>query len=424
MSGSAPARIPFVVGVNHRTGGLTLRDRLFVEDAATPPFLTSACAGGAAGAIVISTCDRVEIVGVSERPADAVTAVSGALAAHGEMTATDLAPALFSLHGEAAVRHLFRVASSLESVVIGEPQVLGQLKACHRIAVEAGHVPADLETLMQTAYACAKRVRTETAIGERPVSIAAAAIGLAREIHGDLAAVRALLVGTGDMGELIVQELVKAGLGGLSLVDPVPARAGAASARLGAAAMPMDRLAEVLAGADIVVAALGGRGHHLSADMVRGALKARRYRPQFLIDAALPRDIDPAVDRLDDAFLYDVQDLERLAMEGMASRENEAAKADAIVDADVAAYLRGRGARAATPALVALRRHVEGLRAEALREAGGDAEKATHLLVSRLLHAPSERLRELAADGEDVAWLERTLRDLFRLTDADGEDKP
>ncbi len=423
MAGAFTQRIPFVAGVNHRTGGLSLRDRLFVEDAAQAGFVDRLRRAGIDAAVVISTCDRVEVVGFSERPDVDAGRVSETMARHAGLTDSDIQPALFTVAGAAAVRHLFRVAASLDSVVIGEPQVLGQLKACHRIAVDLGTVPAALDGLFQAAYGCAKRVRSETAIGERPVSIAAAAIGLAREIHGDLGAVSALLIGAGDMAELIVGEMRRAGLTKIAVVDPVPGRAGAVAAGLGAELVPMTELADALAVADVVVSALGGRDHHLSADMVRAGLKRRRYLPQFLIDAALPRDIDPAVDRIDDAFLYDVQDLERIALAGMASRESEAAKADAIVDAETANYLRAQSIRSAGPALKSLRQHVEQLRLQALRDAAGDAEKATHLLMARLLHEPAERLRVLAADGGDVATAERWLREIFGLADQNPEDQ-
>jgi glutamyl-tRNA reductase len=420
--GSATSRTPLIVGVNHRTGSLTLRDMLFVEDADVPGFLDRLRGAGVSEAVVLSTCDRVEVIAVSEDTEKDSHAVTRVLADHAGLPDDEIAPALSALSGPNAVRYLFRVASSLDSVVVGEPQVLGQVKACHRLARDQGMVSGDLERLMQSAYGAAKRVRTETAIGERPVSIAAVAVGIAREVHGMLEHAQALLMGTGDMGEVIADELLKAGLGRLAVCEygrPAPDMLD----RLGAAGVQQSALPAALAEADIIITAIGGRERALSADMVRLALKVRRSRPQFIVDASLPRDVETAVDRLDDAFLYDLADLERLAMEGQASRSFEAEAAERIVLAEVDGYQKGRVERTAAPALSALRAHVGAIRDSVLKEAGGDAERATHMLVQRLLHTPSERLRLMAQAGEDIDAVERLIRDLFDIAD-DGDDKP
>lgn len=421
MAGSSvTSRTPLVVGVNHRTGSLSLRDRLFVEDAMVPEFLERLRVQGVDQAVVLSTCDRVEVI-ASSTDADRDAAVIGeALSAHGDVSAEDMQAALSRLSGAEAVRHLFRVASSLDSVVVGEPQVLGQVKACHRLARDRGMVTGDLERLMQSAYGTAKKVRTETAIGERPVSIAAVAVGIAREVHGRLEDASALLLGAGDMGEVVAEELRRAGLAGLAICDygrPV----GELIERIGAHAVDENKLPSALADADIVITAVGGRRIALNADMVRLALKVRRSRPQFIVDTSLPRDVDTAVDRLDDAFLYDLADLERLAMEGQASRAFEAETAERIVMAQVDDFLKGDVDRSATPALSALRHHVQNLRENVLAEAGDDAAKATHLMMQRLLHAPSERLRVMAQSGEDIERVEKLIRDLFDMPE-DGDN--
>lgn len=414
------SRTPLVVGVNHRTGSLSLRDRLFVEDEAVPEFLDQLRERDIDQAVILSTCDRVEVIAAS-RDAERDSIVIGeVLAGHADVTADELGQALLRCEGTDAIRHLFRVASSLDSVVVGEPQVLGQVKACHRLARDRGMVADDLERLMQSAYTTAKRVRTETAVGERPVSIAAVAVGIAREVHGQLEEARALLLGTGDMGEVIADELRRAGLHTLSVCDfGRPSKE--MIERLGACAVAETDLQIALSAADIVITAVGGRRIVLSADMVRLALKARRSLPQFIVDASLPRDVESAVDRLDDAFLYDLADLERLAMEGQASRSFQAEAAEQIVLAEIEVFLKGHGGRQAGPALGALHQHAAALRESVLREAGDDAEKATHLLLQRLLHGPSERLRAKAHAGEDIEQAERLIRDLFGITD-DGDE--
>jgi len=413
------SRTPLIVGVNHRTGSLTLRDKLFVEDAGVPGFLERLRGGGIDQAMVLSTCDRIEVIAVSDDAARAEAVIGEAMSAHAALPCDEISPAMARFAGTDAVHHLFRVASSLDSVVVGEPQVLGQIKACHRLARDVGMVSGDLERLMQSAYTTAKRVRTETAIGERPVSIAAVAVGIAREVHGRLEDVSALLMGTGDMGEVIADELLKAGLCAL-VVCGCGRPASELAERLRAGQVDENALTGALAEADVVITAIGGRAQALSADMVRLALKTRRSRPQFIVDASLPRDVETAVDRLDDAFLYDLADLERLAMEGQASRSFEAQAAELIVNVEVEGYLQGRVERAATPALSALRAHLAALRENVLLEAGDDAERATHLLVQRLLHTPSERLRTMAQSGADIEQIERLIRELFDI--AENED--
>jgi glutamyl-tRNA reductase len=228
------------------------------------------------------------------------------------------------------------------------------------------------------------------------------------------------------MGELVAGELLAGGLGDLTAVHPTEARAQASARALNCHFAPYDNLVSRLAAADVVLASLGRRQHVLSADMVTAALRQRRRRPVFIVDAGIPGDVEPAVNRIDAAFLYDLNDLERVAMEGRSNREAEARAAWRIIDAEVAAFLHGRAERKAAPALTRLRAHFEEVRAGALADAGGDAERATRLLVNRLLHGPSRALRALAAGrlgGEagafDLAEAARTLDHLFALDAAD-----
>lgn len=425
------------VGVNHRSSSLALRDRLFVEEHALPGYLERLRQAGLGQAIVLSTCDRVEVQAIADDLAAAARGIKETMAAHGGVAPGDLDGQAYVLADEDAVRHIFAVAASLDSLVVGEPQVLGQVKASHRLSRELGMVGAELEAVLQAAYGAAKRVRSETAIGERPVSIAAAAQQIARDLHGDLGRCSALLIGGGEMGELIVRELRAAGLGHLVVTHPNDARADAVARQLACHAAAFTDLSDHLAAADIVVSSLGARRHTVAAAMVQDALRRRRRKPIFLIDAAVPGDIDPGSDRVDGVFLYDLGDLERVAMEGRASRESAAANAQKILDAEVDAFVRARAERAAVPALVRLRQHFEAARAQALADAGGDAEKATRLLINRLLHDPSHTLRALAtqamaagaagahSDGVDLATAEKALQRLFRLGEGGGasEDK-
>ena len=425
MVGGAHAPAAFVVvGANHRSSSAALRDRIFVEDAACPLVLARLSEEGVAQALVLSTCDRVEVQGLAE-DADAMrAAVARVLGERSGYTPAELGRELY-LHSEgAALRHIFALAASLSSAVVGEPQVLGQLKAAHRIARDAGMVGSELEAALQAAYAAAKRVRSETAIAAGPVSIVATAVELAREVHGELAPLAGLLVGTGDMGRLMAEALLKAGLGRLTVAAPQAPRAEALARQLDGHYTAFATLAAALAEADVVISCAGTGRYLLSGEMMEQALRRRRRRPVYLIDLGVPSDIEPAVNKVDDAYLYDLGDLERGALAGQANRMAAAAEAWRILEEELARFARARAERGAVPTLVALRRHVERLRAEVLAELGeGDADEATRLLVNRLLHEPSEALRALAATegqgadraGADRAGAERLIRRLFRL---------
>jgi glutamyl-tRNA reductase len=411
----------FVVGANHRSSPVALRDRLFVEDAALPALFDALKAVGIDQAVVLSTCDRVEIQGAHADPSAAAAQVARLLAERAGLTADAVADSIYRHSGADAVRHIFAVAAALDSMMIGETQVLGQVRAGHRLSQAAGLTGAELEAVLQAAYGAAKRVHTETAIGQRPVSIAAAAVHLSRDVHGDLDRCAALLLGAGEMGETLAQRLLDAGLSRLVVAHPTPARAEAMARRLECHHHPFDQFAAALPAADIVITALGDGRVQVTVEMMTQALKQRRRRPMFLIDAAVPADIDPAVDRLEDLFLYDLDDLEGAAMAGRADRDAAARAAWEILDGEVAAFFDRRRSRRATPAVVALRRHFEAIRDEVLAAGGDDATEATRRLVNRLLHDPSEALRGLAGrDGESAA-AERLLARLFRLEDGTEE---
>jgi glutamyl-tRNA reductase len=278
-------------------------------------------------------------------------------------------------------------------------------------------VGRELESLLQAAYATAKRARSETAIGEKPVSIAAAAVQLARDLHGDLEPLSALVIGAGEMGDLLVEGFRQAGLTRLIATAPTPARAEALARHLDCHEAPFEALAETLAGTDIVLTALGSRRYLLSVEVVEAALKARRRRPILVVDGGIPGDVEPAVGRLEDAFLFDLADLEKVAWRGMAEREQAAAEARAIVEAGVESFLHGQLARSAVPVLRALRAHFEEVRREVLDDGPAhDAGEATRRLVNRLLHLPSESLRGIAAARDlDLDQAEALIRRLFRL---------
>ncbi|MCC7016627.1 MAG: glutamyl-tRNA reductase [Rhodospirillales bacterium] len=414
---SAPPARYVVVGANHRSSGMALRDRLFIEERALPGFIGRLRAAGLGQGVVLSTCDRIEVQAAHPDPPAAARIVLDAFAAHGAVGAAEMEGQTYTLADEEAVRQVFAVAGSLDSLVVGEPEVLGQVKDAYALAKELGFSGPEMDALMQAALAAAKRIRSETDIGRRPVSIAAAAVEVAREILGDLAPRAGLVLGGGDMGEIMVREMRAAGLKSLTVVHPDPRRAEAAARAFGCHAAALEPLVERLAGADVVLASLGSRRHAIGVEAVREALRLRRRRPIFLVDAAVPGDIEPAVNDLDGAFLDTLDDLERVAVRGRAGREIEADRARRVLEEEVGAFLKGRLMRAAVPALAQLRRVFEEARVQALADCGGDADKATRLLVNRLLHAPTQALRALATrpngQGFDMPAAERALKELF-----------
>ena len=401
-----------VVGADFRSGSAEARDRMFVADGDVAAFLDGLAAAGITQALVMSTCDRIEVQAAAADPAAAGAAIRAALAARAGLPVAEVAAQTYSHTGDAALRHIFAVASGLASMIVGEPEVLGQLKAAHRAAA-TGPV---LEPVLQAAYAAAKQVRSETAVARGPVSLAACAVRVAQDVQGDLSRASALLLGAGDMGALMLQHFHQAGLRRLVAAAPSADRAAALARHHGCSGTTFDDLAGALPAADVVIAA-AGLGHRLvTADMVAAALIKRRHRPMFLLDAAVPGDIDPAADRVDGAYRYELDDLEQVAQEGRAGREAAAAQAWAIVDQHVAAFAQSRAARQAAPAVRQLRDHFEAVRAEVLANGDLDAAAATRLLINKLLHAPSGALR---AGADDAPALR-----LFGITPNQEESDP
>lgn len=420
MTERGAARV-FVVGSNHRSGTALLRDKLFVDEAMQPHALERLRAAGIEQALILSTCDRTEIQAVGESAEHAAGLVRDTFARIGNVPAAEIGEQSYTLFDDAALRHIFAVTSSLDSQIIGEAQVLGQVRASHRIATECGMIGPELDAILSAAYGVAKRVRTETDIARRPVSIASVAAQLAQDLHGDLSGCAALIVGLGDIGGLIHEQLRQAGLRNSAQTGPMP-RTEAAAQRAGMHFVPFENLADALAAADIVVSAAGTGRRIVDRTLVETALRARRRKPMLLLDVAVPSDMERDIERVDDAFLYAFDDLERVALEGRAQRQEAAADAWRIVDEALAAWHRREAEREAIPAVVALREHFDAAREGVLADhPGADAAQATRLLVNRLLHGPLTAIREIAAEGEamDAKRLEALVRHLF----GDASDK-
>jgi glutamyl-tRNA reductase len=413
------------IGLDHRASSVRLRDLVFVETANLPAVLGWLREAGLAEAVLLSTCDRVEAILRHSSAEAARAALATALARSGRVPAAEIEAELVVRSGADAVRRLFAIAAALESQVLGEPQVLGQVKEAHAAAAAAGASGPDLDALFAAAYAAAKRVRSDTGLAERPVTMAAAALRVVRDIHGDIARTAALLIGDGEMGELLIRHFTGAGLKRVAVAAPLAARAEQLARALDCHIEEFDKLEEALARADIVVSACGSRRLVITADLARAAHRRRRRKPMFLIDAAMPGDLDPAIDAIEGIFRYDLGDLEAAALEGQAHRRDAADAAARIVDEAAAAFRRGRDARKAAAGIAALRARFEAERAAVLETVSGDgAAEATRLLVNRLLHGPAVKLRELAADDSAArAEAERLLAELFALSRAPSTEK-
>ena len=408
-----------VVGASYKTSSEATRDRLFISEYDFPGFLKKVSVAGFSESVVMSTCARTEIFGLAD---DGVAARLGAINVFSDLggfDASTLTAETYSYKGKDALRHLFRVAASLDSPIVGEPEVTGQFRNAVRIATAHDYVGGGLSTIIQAANGAAKRVRFETPIGERSVSMAACASQVARDVQGDLSRVSAVLVAGGEMGELIVDQLCAAGLNRLTVIARSCARAEISARRYECEHGMLDDLPKLLSQTDIIVTSLGARRYLFDRGVAEVALVERRRRPILFVDAAIPSDVDPAVNELDGAFVYSLDDLERIALEGRSSRDRAAEDAEIIVGEELEEFLRGTAGRNATAAVTALRAHFERVRVDVLAASSSvdpALDDATRRLVNRLLHAPSEALRMLAAeDGPAGLHAEKLLRQLFDL---------
>ncbi len=406
MSAQGDARI-FAVGANHRSSGALLRDRLFIDDAMVPRTLDRLRDAGLSQAIVLSTCDRIEIQGVHPEAERMATVIRDDFCATSNVGGDEITDQSYAHYDDTALRHIFAVAASLDSQVIGEPQVLGQVRAAHRLSADCGMMGPEFEAVLQAAYSVAKRVRTETQITRRPVSIASAAAQVAQDLHGDLSRCRALIIGLGEIGELIHDHMRQAGLRDTAMTGPSQ-RVESAARRAGLHFAPFEDLAAEVALSDIVVSAAGTGRRIVTAALVETALRERRRRPILFLDGGVPQDMEAALERHDGAYLYSLDDLEQVALEGRTQREEASADAWRLIDEGVAAWQRRQAERDAVPSVVALREHFEQVRQGVLAE-NPDAgpEEVTRLLVNRLLHRPSTALRDLAAAEEGGSSVSR-----------------
>ena len=412
----------FALGLNHHTAPVAIREQV----AFRPELLTEALADLVRAkpvkeAAILSTCNRTELYFATEHPQHA----ADWFAEYHRVALQDLSPYLYTFPQRDAIRHVFRVASGLDSMVIGEPQILGQVKDAVRHAEQAGTLGSTLHKLFPRSFSVAKEVRSTTAIGANIVSMAAAAVHLSERIFESVRDQRVLFIGAGEMIELCAAHFCGEQPRKVTIANRTAARAEALAARFGADVIRLDQVAEVLAGYDIVVSCTGSPLPIIGLGMVERALKARRHRPMVMVDLAVPRDIEAEVAASGDVFLYTVDDLAKVVDSGLESRQAAVIEAEGIIDERVDGFLHWLDSRGTVPTIRALRQHADALRRAELERAtrllarGEDPHKVLEALsqglTNKLIHAPTRFLND--AEGElhgDCAELVQRLFNLHR----------
>jgi glutamyl-tRNA reductase len=428
-----------LIGISHKTAPVELRERVdFHVRGINHALEALATRGSTREAVVLSTCNRAELYvacdDITVTRADVVDFV-------GEFHGIErlvVAPHVYDVADLDAARHLFRVAAGLDSLVVGEPQILGQVKEAHTMAGEAHTAGPVLNRLFQASFAVGKRVRTETGLGSGAVSIGYAAVSLARKILGDLSGRSVVVIGAGEMGKLTARHMKSQGVQHVTIISRTMAHAArTAEAIGGATAAPWDDMDAALSAADIVITATGATAPILTKARVEAVMRSRRNRPLFIIDIALPRDVEAAAGEIEQVFLYNIDDLQATVRENLARRASEVTRAETIVAEELnkfSAWLRARGA---VPTIVALRQHCENIRrAELARldyklatlpeadEARARVDEITRLMMEKLLLTPTEQLKSVG-DAETVGAYTEALTRLFGLGErpvAQGDD--
>ena len=421
-------------GVNHKTAPVEVRERLAIATdqlaEVTRQLLETP---GMHECLVLSTCNRVEFLTTHDEREHAVPDVLHFLEQHFSIEAGSLQPHLYEYRERDAVQHLFRVASSLDSMVVGEPQILGQVKESYAIAKSVGAVQAPLDKLLRMALVVAKKVRTETQIGSSSVSIASTAVDLAKRIYGSLEGRQVLLVGAGKMSELAARHLIQHGTAPILVANRTLARAESLAQKYGGQSVPFDELQDHAHRADIIITSTGSAQPIFRQEQVRKMLHKRRNQPIFFVDIAVPRDVDPLVNRLDGVFLYDIDDLQSVAATHMATRSREAEKAELIVAEEVDRFLLGLRTLNVVPAIVEMQKTFENTRQGETRrmqaklqslspEQRTAVEALTRGLMNKYLHQAVMAMKAAAREG-DAATV-KTIRDVFAIDIAQEETAP
>ena len=416
----------FVAGLSHRNAPVELREQLAVDEDKLRELLRDVAATGVVReALILSTCNRVEVYAIADVPGEARTATFRQLCRHRGVEPASVETVLYTHADGEAVRHAFRVASSLDSMMIGEPQILGQVKDAFALAQSCETVGPALHTLFTQAFTVAKKVRTETEIARHAVSVSFAAVELAKKIFAGLDGKAVLLVGAGKMSELAARHLIEQGAFPLYVANRTWARAQELARALAGTAVPFDELATALATVDIVITSTGAPEPVIRREFVQPLVHSRRGRPLFFIDIAVPRDVEDSVNTLDGVYCYDIDDLKQVVDANIRERLREAHRAEALVEREVAKFLARLGDVEVIPTIVSLRERLEIIRSGEVRrtlarlpgatpETREAIEALSAAIVNKILHAPITKLRESSRAGSPRSWLE-LVHELFGL---------
>lgn len=399
----------WALGINHKTAPVAVRERVSFDPEAMTEALSQVCElGDVSEAVILSTCNRTEIYCSAKEPLTPQLLAQW-LENYHQLEADALASSFYSLESDQAVQHAMRVASGLDSLVLGEPQILGQMKEAYAAAQEAGTVGTHLGRLFRQTFSMAKKVRTNTAIGENPVSVAFAAVRMAQHIFADLQSSTALLIGAGETIELVARHLRQAGIAKMIVANRTLARAEALAKEFDSEAILLEDIPQALAKADIVISSTASPLPIVGKGMVERALKKRRHKPMFMVDIAVPRDIEEEVSELSDVYLYSVDDLRNIIDENVRTREHAAQQAEGMIENGVEHFMRDLKVLDAVETVVDLREHIQSLCDEQLEKAlkqleqGQDPQQVVqhfaHAFTNKVLHAPTIALREASGDG-------------------------
>ncbi len=424
----------FVVGLSWRTAPVAIREKLAFREEEVPQALKAMVdALPVAEALLISTCNRVEVYGVQKPGADAADAVRAFLLEQRKLKAHELADSLYQHRGPQAIRHVFRVASALDSLVVGEAQILGQLKAAYATAATNGTSGAVLSRALERAFSVAKRVRTETSIARGAANVSSVAVELASRVFGDLSGKSVLVVGAGKMSALAARHLYSSGAQRIVVTNRSPAKAEALAAEIDAVAKPWDDLEKHLVEADVVISSTGAREPILTKKLFKAVAKARRWRPIMVIDIAVPRDAEQSINDLDGVYLFNIDDLDKVVQANLAERGKAADHAGKIVEHEAGQFEQWLRTQGVVPTIRALRQHFGQIadaevakaldqlqRKELTREQQRELlQRVVQLVINKLLHTPTTALR--ATDG-DAELRAAVLCELFGL-DPDQSDQ-
>ena len=424
-----------LLGMSHHTAPVDLRERVdFSRRGVSEALRELAACPSPTEAVVLTTCNRAEIYVACEDSETTRHGLERFMSRFHDVPEHDLAPHLYVHTGADVARHLFRVAAGLDSLVVGEPQIFGQIKDAYAVASRERRTGALLNKLFPWSFAVGKRVRADTGLGEGAVSVSYTAISLARKIFGSLKALRVLVVGAGEMAELTATHLRSQQVGRIGVTSRTRARADALARKVDGTAVDWTAVDDELLEADIVVTATGASTPIISTTTIDRIMRARRNRPLFIIDIGLPRDVEPDAGDLEQVFLYNLDDLRSIVSENLARRQEQTARAEAMVSNEVEAFVVWLGSRGTIPTVVALRRRFESIRQAELKrfesklsglsaEARARVDEVTQLLVQKLLLTPTERLKT-AADEATAAQYAEIITQLFGLAADAPTDAP